>query len=386
MNLFSFVVALLATVPAALAGASTTKQETCDEELHGNHPVLCHMLDRLKTDPQGLAVELSQWAAERGLLAHLQMSSAKISHAKTSKPHIAARIGNNQLPVVFAHGMGDSCYNRGMDDIVKHTSNLLDGVYTTCIAIGKNQHEDTTNGYFLNMDASVDMFAAKIKEDPKLAQGFHAIGFSQGNNVIRGYIARYNDPPVNSFLSVNGVNAGEGAVPYCRPSELGLGFSMCDLLMEQASKRAYTEWAQEHSFQANYWRDPRPVEKEAYQTYSQLARWNNEGKTFNQTLKDNWARTSKFVWIMAEKDGMVWPREGEHWGAPDPSDPFNHILPMNETEWYQKDLFGLRTAQEAGKNFFESFNGDHLQFTMEDFNGWVQKYLATQDASDLKLD
>ena len=212
MNLFSFVVALLATVPAALAGASTTKQETCDEELHGNHPVLCHMLDRLKTDPQGLAVELSQWAAERGLLAHLQMSSAKISHAKTSKPHIAARIGNNQLPVVFAHGMGDSCYNRGMDDIVKHTSNLLDGVYTTCIAIGKNQHEDTTNGYFLNMDASVDMFAAKIKEDPKLVQGFHAIGFSQGNNVIRGYIARYNDPPVNSFLSVNGVNAGEGAV------------------------------------------------------------------------------------------------------------------------------------------------------------------------------
>jgi palmitoyl-protein thioesterase len=33
------------------------------------------------------------------------------------------------------------------------------------------------------------VFATKIYEDPKLKKGFHAIGFSQGNNVIRGYIA-----------------------------------------------------------------------------------------------------------------------------------------------------------------------------------------------------
>ena len=147
--------------------------------------------------------------------------------------------------------------------------------------------------------------------------------------------------------------------------------------MEQASRRAYSEWTQQHSFQANYWRDPRPVEREKYEQFSQLARWNNEGHlNFNQTIKENYAKTKKFVWILATKDEMVWPKEGEHWGAPDPKDPFHTILPMNQTEWYRKDLFGLKTAQEAGKNYFESFEGDHLQFQMEDFDRWILTYIS----------
>jgi palmitoyl-protein thioesterase len=40
------------------------------------------------------------------------------------------------------------------------------------------------------MDASVDVFAAKIQADPNLALGFNAIGFSQGNSLIRGYIQK----------------------------------------------------------------------------------------------------------------------------------------------------------------------------------------------------
>ena len=81
---------------------------------------------------------------------------------------------------------------------------------------------------------------------------------------------------------------------------------------------------------------------------------------------------------MATKDKMVWPREGEHWGAPNPEkDPFSDpILPMNETEWYLKDLFGLKTADENGKNHFESFVGNHLRFAMDDFEGWIKKYFS----------
>jgi palmitoyl-protein thioesterase len=79
---------------------------------------------------------------------------------------------------------------------------------------------------------------------------------------------------------------------------------------------------------------------------------------------------------MAEKDGMVWPKEGEHWGAPDPNDPFHHVLSTKETEWYQKDLFGLKAAEEAGKNIYESFDGDHLAFTEEDFDRWIQTYFT----------
>ena len=320
---------------------------------------------------------MHDWAVENGLLVGSALDFTSRGTHRTRRPP--------SLPVVFAHGMGDSCFNSGMIHIGDHTSELLGGTYVTCVPTGDTQSEDTTNGYFLNMDASVDVFAAKIAQDPQLSSGFHAIGFSQGNNVIRGYIARYNEPTVHTFISVNGVNAGVGAVPGCLPKKdmdtVQLG-GICDLLIEQASRRAYSVWTQQHSFQANYWRDPRPTEHEKYAEFSQLAHWNNEGHV-NETLKDNYAKTKKFVWVMASDDSMVWPKEGEHWGAADPKDPFHSVLPMNETEWYQKDLFGLRSAQEAGKNYFEEFEGDHLQFKLEDFDHWIQTYLAVNESDVL---
>ena len=378
-----------------MSGKNVSEKVCTTQQLYEDHPYLCHMLDRLSEDGESVAMEITSWAQLNGLLIdfkELSQDQNELSDNKgqqdTSKTMSHAQ---SKLPVVMAHGMGDSCFNSGMQNIVEHTGTLL-GVYSTCIPTGSNQREDTNNGYFLNMDASVDVFAEAVRKDENLKDGFHAIGFSQGNNVIRGYIARYNEPAVDSFISLNGVNGGVGAVPYCEPkrrletaqkhSEItgednynALG-GICDLLMEQASKKAYTEWSQEHLFQANYWRDPRPVEKDSYRKFSQLAQWGNEGLTFNQTLKDNWSKTKQFVWVLATQDGMVWPREGEQWGAPDPTDPFHSILRMNETEWYLKDLFGLKTAQEEGKNFFESFEGDHLQFTLDQYNEWVTSYLT----------
>ena len=369
-GLFVFLAATIISSPGVVA---QPELPVCATGLYEDSPVLCHMLDRLISDNEGLAREMYDWAAQHGLL----VGNALEFPLRGTRSSISS-----SLPVVFAHGMGDSCFNSGMINIGDHTSELLGGTYVTCIPTGDTQSQDTTNGYFLNMDASVDVFAAKILQDPQLSNGFHAIGFSQGNNVIRGYIARYNEPTVHTFISVNGVNAGVGAVPGCLPkkekdtAQLG---GICDLLMEQASRRAYSVWTQQHSFQANYWRDPRPIEHEKYAEFSQLAHWNNEGYV-NQTLKDNYAKTKKFVWVMASDDSMVWPKEGEHWGAPDPKDPFHSVLPMNETEWYRLDLFGLKSAQEAGKNYFEEFEGDHLQFKMEDFDRWIHTYLAVKES------
>ena len=370
----------LATVIAVAAALSTTiaSSVVCTEKERQDHPALCYMLQRAEDDLDAFVRDAMTHASQHGLLVGEHWAENEISDDVAVKSQRLRRL-DGQLPVVFAHGMGDSCFNSGMQHITAHAADLLRGVYGTCIPTGETQAEDTKNGYFLNMDASVDVFAAAVAQDPKLQGGFHAIGFSQGNNVIRGYIARYNNPPVHTFISVNGVNAGDGAVPYCRPSmasgKENAEFDMCDFLMEQAGKQAYTEFAQEHSFQANYWRDPRPSAFEKYQKICQLAKWNNEAGFVNQTLVENWGKTQGFVWVMASKDGMVWPKEGEHWGAPDPDDPFHHIFPMEETEWYKKDLFGLRTAQENNKNYFETFEGDHLQFDMEDFDRWVTTYL-----------
>jgi hypothetical protein len=65
--------------------------------------------------------------------------------------------------------------------------------------------------------------------------------------------------------------------------------------MEVASHNAYYEFSQTHSFQANYWRDPRRVEKLDYQTYPQLAELGDDGHDHNQVLNDNFAKTQKFI-------------------------------------------------------------------------------------------
>ncbi len=111
------------------------------------------------------------------------------------------------LPLVFLHGMGDSCFNDGMQSLTESSGEYL-GVYSTCVPTGEDRRTDTMNGFFMTMDQNVDVFAAKVAADQQLAGGFHCIGLSQGNNICRGYIERYNNPPVSTHLSIHGPVVG----------------------------------------------------------------------------------------------------------------------------------------------------------------------------------
>jgi hypothetical protein len=48
----------------------------------------------------------------------------------------------------------------------------------------------------------------QVTADANLKNGFNAVGYSQGNLVIRGYVERYNDPPVHNFISMHGILFG----------------------------------------------------------------------------------------------------------------------------------------------------------------------------------
>ena len=198
---------LVGLVVVAVVSIRTTNAETettavasvkgpCHDsiELYETHPILCNMLDRVENNADEIAYEMNEFARMNNLLVGHDFewkdsSNDDLLLAKTTTTTTTATITTKKIPVVFAHGMGDSCFNDGMINIGNHTSSLLEDAYVTCIPTGDTKTEDTKNGYFLNMDASVDIFAQKIAQDPKLRNGFHAIGFSQGNNVIRGYIA-----------------------------------------------------------------------------------------------------------------------------------------------------------------------------------------------------
>jgi len=272
---------------------------------------------------------------------------------------------------VTAHGMGDSCFNPGMKSITEMVAAKL-GVYGVCVPTG-NRVTDTTNGFLMTMDKNVDVFAANIRKDPKLAKGFNCVGFSQGNSLCRGYIQKYNDPPVSNFLSVHGTVSGVAGFPNCDP-EGPLG-AVCKPIERLCGDVAYTSLTQSLLFQLDYFRDPFRVNTSAYRTHSQLAQWNNEGSApYNATYKKNFASVQRYIMIKAEKDSMVYPNEGEHWGHfADGS--LSKVLTMRETDWYQRDLFGLKTVDARGGILFNHTAGNHLQFSREELLGWVEFFV-----------
>lgn len=286
------------------------------------------------------------------------------------------------LPVVTGHGMGDSCFEPGFKSVTSGIGKKTGG-YSVCIPTGGNIITDTINGYLMSMDKSVDIFAEKIRADPKLAQGFNAIGFSQGNSLIRGYIQKYNNPPVNAFISVHGTVMGVSAFPGCFRQEKPLGL-ICKALAELLGDFAYNGIAQGVLFQAGYYRVGTKVTGQAYQKHSQIAQWNNENPAnINATFKANFGKVKRYAMVKALKDSMVYPNEGEWWGAmEDGSD--KQALAMKDTKFYKEDLFGLKTADEAGKFAFETTPGNHLEFTDAQLYGWVEKYfMAGQKSSNI---
>jgi hypothetical protein len=189
-------------------GAAYGQPANCPakELLGGEYPALQKLINLCHDSPESLVEALR----ESPIAGVTEFAAPK----KIRKSLEAASTSN--LPIVSAHGMGDSCFNRGMKSVTAEAGAEM-GVYSVCIPTGDTRISDTINGFFLDMDSSVEVFASKIRADPALAGGFNAFGLSQGNNLIRGYIAKYNDPPVRSFLSINGINAGVGAFPNCNP-------------------------------------------------------------------------------------------------------------------------------------------------------------------------
>jgi palmitoyl-protein thioesterase len=266
--------------------------------------------------------------------------------------------------------MGDSCFEPGFSSVTRAIGKRT-GSYAKCIPTGGNILSDTINGFLMNMDKSVDVFAAKIKADPQLADGFNAVGFSQGNSLIRGYIQKYNDPPVNAFLSVHGTVMGVAAFPNCFRQGKPLGL-ICKAFAEILGDLAYNSVVQDILFQANYFRDAARTAGQAYLKHSQIAQWNNEG-TVNATFATNFGKVKQFAMVKALKDSMVFPNEGEHWGS-EPDGSYGTPLAMKDTKFFKQDLFGLKEADDAGKISYETTAGDHLQFTDAELFAWVDKY------------
>jgi palmitoyl-protein thioesterase len=288
------------------------------------------------------------------------------------------------MPVVQMHGLGDFANNpHGMVPLAQSISDYLGGAYVINVQTGINSIDDISNSYFMSLNDQVDFFAAVVSSDPALAHGFNAIGYSQGSLVIRGYIEKYNNPPVLNFISMHGPLAGisdfgDGGGEFTG-TETGTGTGTGNLsfqVTELLRSSAYTPEVQAGFAPSNYYRDPYLVDE--YREHSSfLKNINNEirnseaVKTKLQLL--NWASLKSLCLVQAEKDTEIIPAQSSSFGFYEDG-ARNYILEFNETPWYEGDYFGLQTLDNAGKVHFHTTNAAHLEFNVNTVLDLVKLY------------
>jgi len=269
---------------------------------------------------------------------------------------------NKTLPVVMWHGMGDTCCNPlSLGRIQKLIETHIPGIYVHSLRIGSNVEFDALNSFFMNSNRQVDYANKLITEDPKLAGGFNAIGFSQGSQFLRAYIQRHNTPRISRLISIGGQHQGVYGFPRC-PGE---NFTLCDYARKLLTLGAYNPLVQDNLAQANYWKDPFKLDE--YLKYSKfLSDINNELPNKNATYKANLKTLDALVLVKFTRDGMVQPIESEWFGTYKPGQD-KEVLKLAETDLYKEDWLGLKELDSAKKISFLEVDGDHLQFPTQWF-------------------
>lgn len=257
-------------------------------------------------------------------------------------------------PVVLWHGMGDSCCNPlSMGSVKKMLEKELDGAYVLSLMIGDSIASDTTNGFFMDVNAQIDFACNVIQKDQNLQNGYNAMGFSQGGQFLRGLAQKCPQPPMKQLISVGGQHQGVYGFPHCPGSWL-----VCKEVDKLLDLGAYTDYVQNHLVQAQYWHDP--LNEEKYRKHSKFIADVNQEVTLNPTYKQNLMRVSNITFIMFNRDTMVIPKESEWFGFYKPGQA-KELMTLQESDIWKQDKLGLREMNSQGRLSFLKIESDHLR-------------------------
>jgi len=243
----------------------------------------------------------------------------------------------------------------------------LPGIYVYSIEVGDTVVDDEWNSYFMNVNDQIEYVCKKLKNDTQLANGFNAMGFSQGGQFLRAYVERCNDPPVHNLISVGGQHQGVYGLPDC----LGNNSEICEIVRKMINMGAYDPLVQPHLVQAEYWQDPLN-EAEYLEKCVFLPDINNAySTTQNQTYKENFMSLNELVLVQFTEDTVVQPRESEWFGWYEPGQD-KYVADVTNTSLYLEDTIGLKYLMDNNRVEFIPCAGNHLQFTDE----WFVTYLV----------
>jgi palmitoyl-protein thioesterase len=302
--------------------------------------------------------------------------------------HVLARPASKPKPLVVWHGLGDSHSSPAMLEFMSMIQELHPGLFIHSVAIKESNDEDRKAGWFGNVNEQIEVAAQQLATIPELADGFDAMGFSQGGQFLRAYVERYNSPPVRNLITFGSQHMGVADLPLCKAGDV-----FCWMARQAARRGVYSNWAQQNLVQAQYFRDPARL-PEYIAVNEFLVDINNEDPIRrNTTYARNFASLHNLVLIMWRDEKTVVPRDSSWFGsfAPpqeDANGPYpdhTDIIPMRLQPLYVEDWIGLRKLDETGRVHMELCEGEHMHLKTECWKPVVKRYVGNgwQDATNM---
>ena len=307
-----------------------------------------------------------------------------------------------------------------MARLVERIKEALPGVFIHSIMIGRSPEDDRKRSLIDNMNRQIEEVCDQLSRVPELADGFHAIGLSQGGQFLRAYVERCNRPRVKKLITLGSQHQGVMALPGCVENESSRGA----LGIEEAEAQAESEVTQMNFFQyvrartvgkgslvddgktflaqlfalfksdencgwwkrllklgvyspfvrsqvvqAQYFKDPANLS--AYFQHNQfLIDINNDTPDEtkrNATYVENMRQLDGFYMYIFEGDTVVVPKESGWFALHDPKD--SKIKYLKDLSIYREDRLGLKGLDESGRLYFRMLPGEHLKLSNEFIRG-----------------
>uniref|UniRef100_A0A6C0BUY4 Uncharacterized protein n=1 Tax=viral metagenome TaxID=1070528 RepID=A0A6C0BUY4_9ZZZZ len=236
-----------------------------------------------------------------------------------------------QHPVVLMHGIESNAGNMvELADWVSTTFNRQ--VINVELGDGDSYSTDTP------LWEQIDAFKDVVCNNTILRDGFDFIGISQGGLIGRGYVLRYNSPPIINLITL--------VSPHGGVYDKNLGF--IDL---------YNPIAQSTLSFAGYWRDPTHLVR--YQLFSSFLPEANGEK---QLKRNKYLQAlTNFAMVFSPNDDIIKPQSS---GIFDTFNADLTILPLENNPIYTEDWIGLKTLNETGRLHTHQTNCTHVEHRM----------------------
>lgn len=292
-----------------------------------------------------------------------------------------------------------------MGRLQRFIETTLPGVYVHSVMVGETPSADTMHGFLGNVNAQVEEVCAKLAAEPRLRDGFNAVGFSQGGQFLRAVVQRCggggaerNSAPdpgrlrVKKLITMGGQHQGVASIPGCdtfsgaaavkatsednstKPGgveneevdEGGSVSAWCKAAEAAIATAVYSHFTRSSVVQAQYFKDPAQIPN--YLKYNPfLPDVNNELETKNQRYKANLMALEKLVLIRFAEDTVVVPRDSSWFGTYGVGTPARGVVQLRDQALYKEDWLGLKALDERGALVMSDCPGNHMQFSDEWF-------------------